>query len=339
MPRRVLAFLGLAGFAVSLAITLASGKAEPGPAAPAAVRPAGDIGDVGHAPAFRPQADLLPSSTPRDIGTYRDGGAWVDQYDAEVMNNPYPALLEMKEHGVRTVYLETGSWRLPRRLDFRDKLGVSLAIDQAHGLGMKVVGWYLPGLDDVPLDMRRTRAALDLRTDRGGKFDGWAVDIESQRVRPIARRNVALMRYSRALRRLVGPDYALGAIVPDQRSSTVSPGLWPGLPYASVASVYDVFLPMAYSSYRGHGSAFAYSYTRSNVEFVRAATRRPVHLIGGLEPLAGGEPAAVVRGAVDGGAIGASFYDFVGATDLTWRALGALEGASPSARRRSASAR
>jgi hypothetical protein len=335
MPRRVLAFLGLAGFAVSLAITLANGKAEPSPT----VAGPPPLGDIGAAPKFRPQAELLPSSTPRDVGTYRDAGAWVDQYDAEVMNDPYPALLEMKEHGVRTVYLETGSWRLPRRLDFRDKLGVSLAIDQAHGLGMKVVGWYLPGLDDVPLDMRRTRAALDLRTERGGKFDGWAVDIESQRVRPIGRRNAALMRYSRALRRLVGSDYALGAIVPDQRSSTVSPGLWPGLPYAAVASVYDIFLPMAYSTYRGHGSAFAYSYTRSNVEFVRAATRRPVHLIGGLEPLAGGEPAAVVRGAMDGGAIGASFYDFVGATDLTWRALGALAAASPSGRGRSASAR
>jgi hypothetical protein len=317
MSRRLLALIGLAGFAVSLAITLASGKAEPGPAASPPVLPSGDIGA---APSFRPQADLLPAST-RDVEAYRDAGAWVDQYDADVMNNPYPALLEMKEHGVRTVYLETGSWRLPRRLDFRDRLGVSLAIDQAHGLGMKVVGWYLPGLDNVALDMRRTRAALDLRTERGGKFDGWAVDIESQRVRPIARRNAAAMRYSRAVRRLVGEDYALGAIVPDQRSSTVSPGLWPGLPYGQLASVYDVFLPMAYSTYRGRGANFTYSYSRSNVEFVRAATRRPVHLIGGLEPLSGGEPTAVVRGAVDGGAIGTSFYDFAGATDLTWRAL------------------
>jgi hypothetical protein len=195
---------------------------------------------------------------------------------------------------------------------------------------MKVVAWYLPGLDDVALDLRRTRAALDLRTDRGGSFDGFAVDIESQRVRPIARRNAAALRYSRALRRRVGRDYALGAIVPDQRSSTVSPGLWPGLPYGPLASLYDVFLPMAYSTYRGHGNAFAYSYSRSNVEFVRAATRRPVHLIGGIDPgLEGGEAAGVVRGATDGGAIGASFYDFVGATDATWRALGTFATAQP----------
>ena len=62
-------------------------------------------------------------------------------------------------------------------------------------------------------------------------FDGFAIDIESQRVRPIGARNAAMLRYSRALRRYAGPSYALGAITPDLRSTTVSPGLWPGFPY------------------------------------------------------------------------------------------------------------
>jgi hypothetical protein len=79
---------------------------------------------------------------------------------------------------------------------------------------------------------------------------------------------------------------------------------------------------MAYSTYRGRGSSYVYRYTRANVEYVRAVTRRPVHIIGGLDPgLRAGEPAAVVRGAADGGAVGTSFYDFVGATSPTWRAL------------------
>src|SRR4051794_17922419 len=108
MSRRMLAVLGLAAFAATLAITLASGNAEPAPTGPA-----GPAIDIGATPALRPQADLLPASG-RETEAYRGAGAWVDQYDAEVLNNPYPALLEMKEHGVRTVYLETGSWRLPR---------------------------------------------------------------------------------------------------------------------------------------------------------------------------------------------------------------------------------
>jgi hypothetical protein len=55
---------------------------------------------------------------------------------------------------------------------------------------------------------------------------------------------------------------------------------------------------------------------------VRSLTGRPVHLIGGLsDSLGPGEHAAVVRGARDAGAIGASFYDFSIGQDSTWRAL------------------
>jgi hypothetical protein len=323
-PRGLIA-LALAGFAVSLAVSLSRGAAEPRPA-PA---PLGSLGDLGDVPQFQEQSSLgrprVMASGRHGVSAYRGAGAWIDQYDADVLDDPFPALSEMKARGVRTVFLETGSWKLPRNLDFRDRQGVELTIDQAHGLGMKVVAWYLPGLDDVALDMRRTRAALALRTLRGGSFDGFAVDIESQRVRPLVLRNAALLRYSRALRRAAGTDYALGAVVPDQRSTTISPGLWPGLPYAALAGVYDVFLPMAYSTYRGHGSSFAYGYARANVEFLRGATRRPVHLIGGIDPLLlPSEPAAIVRGALDGGAIGVSFYDFAGAQDATWRALRGL---------------
>jgi hypothetical protein len=167
---------------------------------------------------------------------------------------------------------------------------------------------------------------LAFRTPRGGQaFDGLAIDIESQRVGRVGARNAALIRYSRALRRAAGPGYALGAIVPDLRSTTVSPGLWPAFPYRAAAGYYDVFLPMAYSSYRGHGAGFAYAYSRQNVTTVQALTGRPVHLIGGLtDALGAGEAAAVVRGARDGGAIGASFYDFAIGQDDAWRALATL---------------
>jgi hypothetical protein len=320
MSPRALLVLALAGFAVALTISLADGSGADGQTA-AALRFAA-------APPLRPQGSLIAprraaaAAPRRGVRFYRGTGAWVDQYDAVIFDDPWPALTEMRGHGVRTLYLETGSWRLPRSWNFRDRVGAELVIDQAHKLGMKVVAWYLPGLDDVPLDMRRTRAALRLRTERHGRFDGFAVDIESQRVQSIRARNAALMHYSRALRRAAGSKYALGAIVPDSRSTTVSPGLWPGLPYGSLARVYDVFLPMAYSSYRGHGARYVYGYTRQNVSFLRSATGRPVHLIGGLDPrILPSEPGPIVRGARDGGAIGASFYDFVGAQDETWRAL------------------
>lgn len=301
------------GFAIATAGSHRSAFAEP-------AVPEGDLGPA-------PLAAKVPAPPKRGtrpgVGVYRGVGAWVDMYDPAELGNPWPALVEMKEHGVRTMYLETASWRVPKALDFKDEQAVELFLDEAHALGIKVVAWYLPGLDDLRTDMRRSRAVLDYETSSGHQhFDGFAIDIESQRVRSVPARNAALMRYTRALRRYAGKDYALGAITPDLRSTTVSPGLWPGFPYRAAARYYDVFLPMAYSSYRGRGAGYVYPYSRSNVSTVRALTGRPVHLIGGLtDALTDSEAAAVVRGARDGGAIGASFYDFAIHQDGAWRAL------------------
>ena len=317
----------IAAFVLALGVGFAIGTAGSHPAAlaePAA--PARDLGPPPLARAARPKP-AAPAPARRavrpGVDVYRGVGAWVDMYDPAELGNPWPALVEMQRRGVRTLYFETASWRVPKALDFKDEQAVELFLDEAHALGIKVVAWYLPGFDDLRTDLRRSRAVLDYETPRGHqRFDGFAIDIESQRVRAVPARNAALMSYTRSLRRYAGKDYALGAITPDLRSTMVSPGLWPGFPYRAAARLYDVFLPMAYSSYRGRGASFVYSYSRTNVSTVRALTGRPVHLIGGLtDALSDAEAAGAVRGARDGGAIGASFYDFAIHQDGAWRAL------------------
>ena len=310
----------IAAFATAVVLGFAIGTANSKPAALAEPpAPTGDLGPVPmNAPALRRVA-ARPG-----VEVYRGVGAWVDMYDPAALGNPWPALVERRDRGVRTLYFETASWRVkPKSVDFKDPQAVELFLDEAHALGIKVVAWYLPGFDDLRTDLRRTRAVLDYETPYGGeRFDGLAIDIESQNVRGLTARNAALVRYSRAVRRYAGDDYALGAIIPDLRSTTVSPGLWPGFPYRTAARYYDVFLPMAYSSYRAHGASYVYRYSRSNVSTVRLWTGRPVHLIGGLtDALSDAEAGAVVRGARDGGAIGASFYDFAIGQDGAWRAL------------------
>jgi hypothetical protein len=308
-------FRGLiAAFLLALGVGFALGSSGSRGAVPEVSAPARDLGPapVRKAAAVRPGVDV-----------YRGVGAWVDMYDPAELGNPWPVLVEMRERGVRTLYFETASWRVPGALDFKDQQAVDLFLDEAHAVGIKVVAWYLPGFDDLGTDLRRSRAVLDYETPDGHqRFDGFAVDIESQRIRSVRARNSAMLRYSRALRRYAGPSYALGAITPDLRSTTVSPGLWPGFPYRAAARYYDVFLPMAYSSYRGRGAAYVYPYGRSNAATVRALTGRPVHLIGGLtDALSSADAAAFVRGARDGGAIGASFYDFAIGQEGAWRAL------------------
>jgi hypothetical protein len=271
-----------------------------------------------------------PAAAAPDLGAYRGTGAWVDLYDPGVRADPTAAVETMAANGVDTLYVETGNHRLPRRTLVGYPETVSELVDTAHGLGMRVVAWYLPGLHKLRLDRARSLAAIRFTTLAGGRFDSFALDIESNKLRAVWRRNLALLRLSRSLRRAVGKKYALGAIVPDQRSTTLSPGLWPGFPYLVVARLYNVFLPMSYSTYRTRGPAAVYRYTYGNVAAIRTLSwprRPPIHVIGGLaNRLRQGEARAAARAARDAGAIGLSFYKFTLSGRDEWRALTLFRG-------------
>lgn len=260
--------------------------------------------------ALSPPAPAAPARP--GVVAYQGTGAWIDRYDYDGLEDPRLAVADMAAHGVKTLYLETASWKVPSRVDIIAPLQVADLIDAAHATGMKVVAWYLPGFVDLSADMRRIRAALGFRTIGGGTFDGFALDIEANAVNPVSRRNAALFRLTRMIRTAVGQNYALGAIVPDELSTAGSSGLWPHFPYATAARYYDVFLPMAYSSFgRARGASGVYRYTAANVRFVAAATGRPVHVIGGItDAMTTSEQAAVARAARDAGAIGASLYKY-----------------------------
>jgi len=269
-----------------------------------------------------------PSTQP-SLAPYQGSGAWVDRYDLPKLRDPVSAVADMAANGVRTLYVETASWKVSRRVDVIARPQTAALIAAAHAAGMKVVAWYLPGLADLGTDIRRVRAALGFRTPDGQGFDAFALDIEATLVNPVRRRDIALMRLSRMVRHAAGPGYALGAIVPDQLSTSSGNVLWPDFPYAAVARYYDVFLPMAYSTFnRARGAARVYAYSAANVRFVRSATHRPVHLIAGLtDAMTTSEQAAAARAARDAGAIGASFYKYQLYNAGSWAALRAFAAA------------
>ncbi|HYZ29287.1 MAG TPA: hypothetical protein VE570_09555 [Thermoleophilaceae bacterium] len=257
---------------------------------------------------------------------YSGTGAWIDRYDFRRLTDPDAVAADMAAHGVNTLYLETASWKVPRRVDIVAPAQTRELIAAAHANGMTVVAWYLPGLKDLRTDFRRVRAALAFRTPDGQGFDSFALDIEANVVNPLSRRNAALLELSRLIRAEVGRSYELGAIVPDQLSTSAGNVLWPSFPYAATAKYYDAFLPMAYSTLnRARGAARVYRYTAANVRFVRAATGRPVHLIGGLtNAMTRAEQAAAVHAARDAGAIGTSLYKYPLYDRGSWAALGAF---------------
>jgi hypothetical protein len=260
------------------------------------------------------------------IDAYRGPGAWVDVYSRRELARPEATVAALARHGVRTLYLETANHRRrPSQLIVWPR-ATERFLDAAHARGILVVAWYLPGFDDLDADYARAMAAIDFETAAGERFDGFALDIEATKVRSIPRRNAAMLALSRDLRAAVGRDRALGAIVPDALSTTCRGCLWPGFPYRSVARLYDVFLPMTYSTLRrGRGAAFTDAYTRANIAHVRRRTARPglpVHVIGGLaDRLSAAESRAVVDAARARGATGASFYNLRLSGPEEWSAL------------------
>jgi hypothetical protein len=275
--------------------------------------------------ALAPPATAAARPAP-DLAPYRGPGAWIDIFDRRLLLHPEQTVASLTTHGVSTLYLETANWyRVPRNEAFAHPGAVERLVDAAHASGMKIVAWYLPGFADLATDLRRSLAAIRFTTSAGQRFDSFAMDIEASLVHPIAARNRRLILLSHRIRRVVGPSYPLGAIVPDDLSTTLLSGLWPFFPYPSAARIYDVFLPMSYSTNRGRGGAFVYAYTRANMQLIRARSgrrRMPIHVIGGLANRMGAaEDSAVIRAAGDGGALGASFYKVSWSGAGEWAAL------------------
>ena len=266
------------------------------------------------------------------VRSYRGLGTWFDMWDYNptTWKNPDAAAaklsVKMKARGVTTLYLETANYHMPEGSETiyrRDAVGP--IIEQCHAQGIKVVAWYLPGFTNLSKDWARSRAAIDFRTSGGQKFDSFTLDIEATMVKPATLRTKRLLSLSKKIRAKVGSKYPLGACIMSPAGMTKSPSIWPGFPYAGLAAIYDVFVPMGYYTYHGDGYANAYRDTRDNIRIIREQTGRPnipIHVIAGdAAKSSGSETTAYVRALRENGALGGSMYDWGTTDEASWRAL------------------
>ena len=276
----------------------------------------------------------LPAPPARGAGApldaYRGLGAWVDIFDTALYQDPEGTVATLSAQGVRTLFLETTSYRFPGPLRFPDLAGRFL--DAAHATGMRVVGWYVPDFVDMQRDLSWSLAAIDFVSAGGQRFDSFALDIEVTELEDPNERASRVLELAQAIRQAVGPGYPLGAITP---SPLRSPGFWPVFPDVELAQTFDVYLPMAYWSFSREGEAGAYEYISQSIATVRADTQRPdlpIHVIGGE---ADGADALEMNGFVkavnEAGILGASMYDAALSGAEDWTALGALAFPEPEA--------
>jgi hypothetical protein len=258
-----------------------------------------------------------------DLKAYAGLGTWIDIYSPSFRSGAGGIAAALARHQVRTLFVETGNFR--QRADIVAPQQLGRLIEAAHARHIAVVGWYLPDLTNPVRELRRALAAVHFVSSAGEKLDSFALDIESSAVRNVALRTRRLLMLSARLRAAVGPQYALGAIIPSPVGMRLLPRYWPSFPYAALVRRYDVFLPMTYFTYRAHGSAAVARYVQTSVGIIRAETGDetvPIHLIGGLADVASRtEAAAFVRAAGTCGVRGFSLYDFFETKASVWSLL------------------
>lgn len=271
----------------------------------------------------RSKTTIDPASGGPDLIAYEGLGSWVDLFDRSPWRNPSWTVRRMDRRGVRTIYLQTATYGSPAPVVYPKKVAEFIA--SAHRRNMTVVGWSVPSFKTPEKDFWRARAAVNLRTGGGERFDSFALDIEAAIVKNVWLRNHRLLDITRKLRKVAGDDYPLGAIIPDTHSR-----YWPDFPYEELASRYEVLIPMAYSTFQTHGYRGVRHYTASNIRTIRKETGDPkvaIHVIGGIADDVG-VPAArgFIRAIKDHKALGASLYDFPITTEKTWDELSAIPG-------------
>ncbi|MCA1835673.1 MAG: hypothetical protein LC721_04805 [Actinobacteria bacterium] len=276
-----------------------------------------------------PEAARSDSTAPRnDSGSvYAGMGTWVDVFDWDpdhTGGNPSvtPASVDrMAAVGVRTLYLQAARPEDPSSPgDLVQPEILAAFVQRAHAHGIAVVGWYLPHLGDVADDMRHLQAMLDFAPGGHG-FDSVSLDIEWRNSVPDHdERSARLVDLSQRLRAAAGGLPVSATVMPPVVTDVINTGFWPGFPWHSISSLFDVWLPMSYWTNRSDDSPYrdAHRYTSDNISLLRGDLGdpgAPVHPIGGI-----GDKATLddyqgfMAAAHEQGSIGVSIYDF-GTTD------------------------
>lgn len=319
-----------------IVVGLGRGRAAPAPPAPAAlplIEPGPGLPETlpvvpTRRPVPRPVPKPEPGPEPSDeLRAFGGLGAWVDVYDFDALAVA-PTIARMRAHGVRTLYIQTGRYNTQSAVD----PAVGPWLVAAHGAGMDVVGWYLPGYRALGKDVRRTVAVAGYEF-AGHRFDAVGVDIEFKgEVAHVPTWNERVVKHLQKVRARLDAT-PVAAITPPPLQMDVAPLRWAGFPWRGIAANADVIMLMSYWSYRDCPDTpdhCAHPFTVKNVQITRSLIgddEMPIHTIGGVgDRVTRREVAEFARGAAEVGAYGASLYDYRTTRPSYWRHLETLAG-------------
>jgi hypothetical protein len=269
-----------------------------------------------------------PAARQADGSVFSGLGTWIDIYDGRVYAAPERTAARIAARSVTTVWVETANYH--SSADVVNPARLARLVEALHADGVRVVGWYLPGHTNVPLDTRRALAMLSFRTPTDQALDGVALDIESTKVKDVALRSRRAVALARRVRQ-AAPDTPFAIIPFNPRGLERHPRTWPGFPWAQLAATADAFAPMVYTGGSLKGFDATYGYVTRALRLLRADTADPsvqIHVVGGVANRLGPDELAGFAAAVadDGGTSGVSLYDWATTSPAAWRVLASLGG-------------
>ncbi|MFI5047483.1 MAG: hypothetical protein ACHQIG_10510 [Acidimicrobiia bacterium] len=277
-----------------------------------------------------------PAHADVKLDPYSGLGAWVDvfdyaprlQTDGNVPRVGVDTIDDMARLGARTLYLQVANPDGAPSDQLTDRTELRALLKRAHEEKLFVVAWFLPFVTDVAADDQFVREITRLRvTGRG--FDAIALDIEDTRAVPdVAERNDRVVELARRARALMPVSMALGGIVyPAVQLDVVNPILWPNFPYKRLAASVDVWMPMAYFTYRDEASGYrdAFRYSKESITRLRDHLDdqdAKVHIVGGIaDAVTAADLDGFLRATRATGAIGWSLYDYSTTFSTAWPTL------------------
>ena len=284
-------------------------------------------------------ASVVPSSPAQaeaDLEPFRGLGAWVDVFDYAPRLQAAGALPRVTAEsmddvarlGARTLYIQVANPDDAPADQLTDVAQLRKIVRRAHDNDLRVVAWFLPYVVDLDKDEQFVRQLAGFRVNGEG-FDAIALDIEDTRAVPdVLERNDRVVELARRTRSVMDDDSALGAIVyPAVQIDVVNPTLWPAFPYRRLSESIDVWMPMAYFTFRDEESGYRdpFTYSEESVARMRQHLRdeeADVHLIGGIADLT--TPADYVdflRAVRETDSVGYSVYDFATTSSSAWSYL------------------
>jgi hypothetical protein len=281
-----------------------------------------------------PVAVQRAAAATANVTPFRGLGTWVDAFDYaapyQAFGAPPPvtpaSVDDMARLGVRTLYFQAAKSDTRSPGPLVDEKLAGQFLERAHHDGVRVVAWYLPLLGDLDADLAHVRAMYEFESG-GQRFDGIALDIEwTQGVPDTTQRNARLVTFTKRVRKLIGAHTPLGAIVyPAVQLEVLNQTLWPNFPYRKLAPSIDVWMPMAYWTFRTGDYRDAFVYTDESVKRLRTRLHdpsAPVHPVGGIASVSGPLDYQRYLQAIGADrAIGWSLYDYNTTVSSAWPAL------------------